>query len=318
MNPRVIIHPLHARRTLLAGAAGLALAIAQTQAQAAPAAPAKPATPAKPAAATAALIQPGSGVPVQIVLQNGVALPLSAVTLKGDKFEVKADIAGYFEAGATIAFDKVDHVFGDKPAAINQGIALILTGKPVEGRKLLIPVLEENKDSAKLPGNFWLEAARASLVANGLEGAAPQCNSLGKEIADATPAAGPDPFLALSKALLLHATVKVADREAALRAQTTDAQPADVCAYASYFLGGLLRSDNRNEEALDAYLAVSCLFPSGGMVINGVAQMKAAEILTSLDSKRRPEAVALVQCAVRNTKDTPARELADKLLESIK
>ncbi|MEI7956891.1 MAG: hypothetical protein WCJ66_17135, partial [Verrucomicrobiota bacterium] len=252
--------------------------------------------------------------PTQIVLQNGVSLPLSAVVLKGENYEVKVE-TGRFEVGKTIPVTSVDHVFGDKPAAINQAIALVLTGKPVEGRKLLIPILAEHKDSAKLPGNFWLEAARVSLVANALEGAGPQCDSLGKEISAVSPVS-PDPFVALSKALVLHKTVKLADRQAALKALVTDSQPADVCGYASFFLAGLLQEEKRDTEALEAYLAVPCLFPSGGMMLNGMAQLKAAEYLTSVD--RRSEAVGLVQSALRYTKDTLGHDLANNLYQSIK
>ena len=317
MNPRVITQSLRSQRALLASAAGLALAFAQ--AHAAPATPAAPAAPAPGAPITSAPAPaPVAQSAVQIVLQNGRSLPISAVVLKGDKFEIKSEVIGIndFTVGKLIDFDKVDHVFGPKPPGINQGIALILTGKPAEGRKLLLPILAEHKDTAKLPGNYWLEAARAALVANALEGSAPSCATLGKEISDATPAAGPDPFVALGKALLLHTTVKLAEREAALRAQVTDNQPADVCAYASIFLGNLLQSDKRNDAALEAYLAVPCLYPSGGLVMTGVAQFKAAEVLTSQGFRK--EAMPLILSAMRNTKDTPAKDLLAKLLESIK
>jgi len=333
MTLRAISHPLRAHRALLSLGASAALTLSLVQAApaakpkpkpvtpavpAAPAAPAARPTPGTPAPAPAApaAAQPlASGVAPQIVLQDGVALPLAAVALNGDKFEVKTEV-GRFAVGTTIPVASVDHVFGDKPAAINQAIALVLLGKPTEARKLLVPVLAEHKDSAKLPGNFWVEAARVTLVANGVEGAAPQCDILGKEISEATPAPGPDPFIDLAKALLLHKTVKIADREAALKAQTTDAQPADVCAYASFFLAGLLQGENRNDEALETYLAVPCLFPSGGMVINGVAQFKAAEFLTA--AGRRTEAVDLVKSAMRFTKDTAARDQANDLYNSIK
>jgi len=242
-------------------------------------------------------------------------VPLSAVALKGDNYEVKTEF-GKYVVGDKIPVTSVDHVFGDKPPAINQAIALLLMGKSTDARKLLAPVLAEHKDSAKLPGNFWLEAARVTLVANGIEGATPQCDILGKDISAATGVSRPDPFIALSKALLMRNTVKIAEREAALKAQTTDAQPADVCAYASFFLAGLLESEKRSDEALEAYLAVPCLFPSGGMVVNGVSLFKAAQFLT--DEGRRFEAVGMVENAMRYTKDTAARDEASKLYESIK
>jgi hypothetical protein len=254
-------------------------------------------------------------LPPQIVLQNGRSIPITAVTMQKDGFVVKSDSEGFI-AGDTIPLTSVDHVFGDKPVAISQAIALLLTGKPKDARRVLTPVLAEHKDSAKLPGNFWLEAARAALVANALEGVAGPCTALGREISDATPEPGPDPFVALGKVLLMPLSAKVSDRETALRSLLTDDMPDDLCAYASYFLASLLDTDRRGEAALDAYLAVPCLYPSGGMVITGVAQFKAAEILTA--QGHRDEAMALVRSAIRNCKGTPAEELADKLLKSIK
>jgi tetratricopeptide (TPR) repeat protein len=287
MTPPAITHCSFSRRAILTAAAGLALACT--------CAPAAELT--------------------QIVLQNGRAVPLASVALQGDKFVVKTALDG-FAAGATIPLATVDHVFGEKPAAINQAIALLLTGKAAEAVKLLEPILAEHKDTAKLPGNFWLEAARAALVANSLEGAFTACGALGKDISDATPAQGVDPFVTLSKALLLPLSAKVSEREAALRDLSTDNLPADLCAYACYFRAELLKKDKREAEALEAYLSVSCLFPSGGLVVNGVAQLKAVEILTA--QGRREEAMALVHAAARNTKDTPAAKLAAELLKSIK
>lgn len=287
MNPRVHSSPARCRRALVAVTAGMVLACSHAQA----------------AEAT------------QIVLQNGRALPLAAVALQGDKFVVKTAVDS-FQAGAAIPVSSVDHVFGDKPEAINQALALLFTGKAADAIKLLEPVLAAHKDTAKLPGNFWVEAARAALVANALEGAFTACGVLGKDISDATPAQGVDPFVTLSKALLMSVATKVADREAALQDLTTDNLPAELCACATYFRAELLKKDKREAAALEAYLTVSCLFPSGGLVVNGVAQLKAAELLTA--QGRRDEAVALVHSAIRNTKGTVAETLATKLLESIK
>lgn len=253
--------------------------------------------------------------PTHLVLQSGRSLPLAAVVLQGEKFLVKTAGEG-FEANSTIALSSVDHVYGEKPPGINQAIALLLTGKTEEARKLLDPILAEHKDSAKIPGNFWLEAARAALVANALEGAAAACGTLGKDISDATPAQGIDPYVTLGKALMLSFTAKTSERVAALQELTTDNMPADLCAYASFFRAELLKKDKNVPLALEAYLTVPCQFPSGGLVINGVAQFKAAEILNAKD--HREDAVALLNASIRNCKGTAAEALATQLLENIK
>jgi len=290
-------------------------ALTFSQAQAAPAtAGAAAATAPAPAPAPAAQPAPPLGA-TQIVMQSGFALPLSAVLLKGDNYELKTAV-GRFAVGTLIPMAAVDHVFGDKPPAINQAVAMLLTGKPADGERLLIPILAEHKDTAKLAGNFWLEAARVSLVAIALQGTAPPCIAIGKELLEVDPTSDNESFVALGKALLMPKATKLTERQAALKALTTDAQPADVCAYASFFLAGLLQSDKHNSEALEAYLAVPCLFPSGGMILNGVAQMKAAEFLTI--EGRLAEAISLMQSAMRYTKGTVARDQASKLYDSIK
>lgn len=288
MSPRPLTPPSVSCRALVATAAGLALL---------------------------SLACGHAAEPTQIVLQNGRAIALTAVALQGDKFVLKIESSG-FAAGTVIPMTSVDHVFGDKPEATDQAIALLLTGMPAEAGKLLEPLLAAHKDTAKLPGNFWLEAARAALVAKALEGDASACDTLGKEISDATPAQGADPFVLLGKALQLPSSTKVSDREAALQELTTDNLPADLGAFASFFRATLLKKNQRDAAALEAYLTVSCRFPAGGLVVNGVAQLRAAEILTA--KGRREEALALIHSAIRNTKGTAAEAQAAKLLDNIK
>ncbi len=254
-------------------------------------------------------------VPAHLVLLNGRAIPLSAVALQGGNFVVKTAFES-FTAGSTIPAATVDHVYGDKPAAINQAVALVLTGKPDEADALLEPILAQHQDTAKLPGNFWLEAARAAVVAKAIGGGITASNDLVRAISDATPAQGIDPFSGLGKALALPISTKLADRIEALKILATDTMPADLCAYATFFRAEILKKDKRDAEALEAYLSVSCLYPTGGLVINGVAQFKAAEILTAMN--RRDEALALVTSSLRCVKGTVVEGAANQLLQSIK
>lgn len=268
---------------------------------------------------------PLSADPIRIVFQNGRAVALSAVTLQADKLVIKESADGFI-AGQSFPLVSADHVFGEKPPEINPGVALLLTDKPDEALKLLEPVIAEQRLTAKIPGNFWLEPARAALVAYALTGNSAKVTEIGKEISDATPAQGIDPFVSLGKALLLPATTKVEDRAVALGDLTTDNLPADVAAYASFFRGHLLKSVKRAPEAtealkqdaetLEAYLSVPCLFPSGGLILNAVAEVNAAEILVKMG--RREEAVALLVSAIRQSPGTLVTTDANKRLDSLK
>ena len=262
--------------------------------------------------------------PARIVLQNGRSVLVSAVALQGDKLVVNTAADG-FTQGQIIALATVDHVYGERPAELNPAIALLLMNKPGDAAKLLEPLLTAQRVTAKMPGNFWLEAARAALVAYAVEGNTTKVTDLGKEISDATPAPGNDAFVSLGKALLLPSSTKLAEREIAFRDLTTDNLPADICAYASFYRANLLKNVKRSGDAaathkqdmetLEAYLTVPCLFPSGGMILNGVAQLEAAGYLTG---ERREEAVALLHSSIRHSTGTLVAVEANKRLESLK
>ena len=210
-----------------------------------------------------------------------------------------------------------DHVYGEKPAEVRQAIALLLLGQPKDAQKLLEPVVARHRGTAKVPGNFWLEAARAPCWSPTPSPAtSPECSEIGKEISDATPAQGIDPFVSLGKALLMPATRQADDRLLALRDLTVGNQPADVSAYASFYCGNLLKEEKRDAEAMEAYLAVPCLFPSGGLILNAAAEIQGADFLAALG--RREEAMALLNSAIRACGGTVLAEEAKKRLESLK
>jgi tetratricopeptide (TPR) repeat protein len=263
-----------------------------------------------------ALAIPSHGAePVRIVFQNGNSIPVSAVTQQGDKLVVTGTAEGYAQ-GQTFPLQTADHVFGSQPEEIDQAIAHLLWENPKEAIKLLEPVVASHRSTAKVPGNFWLEAARAALVAYALTGNQAKCTEIGKEISDATPVQGIDPFVSLGKALLMPATTKLDDRLLSLKNLTIGNQPADVSAYSSYFSGNLLIEAKKNTEALEAYLSVPCLFPSGGTILNAASEIKAAELLKGLS--RPAEALALINSALRTSAGTVLAEEAKKRLESLK
>lgn len=254
--------------------------------------------------------------PARVVFQNGRSIPITALALQGDKLVVKTAADG-FNPGQSFPLLSADHIYGDKPAEVNQATALLLTNKAKDAQKLLEPIIAEHRLTSKIPGNFWLVSARALLVAYAVNGNSSECAAIGKEISDATPAQGIDPFVSLGKALMMPAlTTKFEDREVALRDLTTDNLPADICAYASFFRANLLKKENKKAEALEAYLSVPCLYPSGGLILNAAAELQAADLLATL--QRPEEALALVNSALRVSTGTVLAEESNKRLESLK
>jgi len=280
----------------------LALALSAAPLMAENAAPAAP----KPAAPSA---------PAQLVFQNGRSIPLSSVDIAQDKVLIKTAADG-FGAGQSFPLTAVSHVFGDRPAELNQAIALLLFDRHKEAIDLLEPLLAAHRVSAKIPGNFWLESARTLLVCFALTGDAARCTQLGKDISDATPPQGSDPFVSLGKALLMPASVSPEDRDVSLKDLTADEMPADVAAYASFYRTRLLKEQKKNAEALQALLAVPCLYPSGGLILNAAAEIHASDLLAGLS--RRDEATHLINSALRVSQGTILSEEGNKRLESLK
>lgn len=268
---------------------------------------------------TAALtLATNAAEPARIIFQNGKSIPITAVTLQGDKLVVTADIDGFKEKDA-LPLQFADYVFGEKPAEINQAIASMLMDRlqAAQAQSILEPIVAQHQATAKIPGNFWIEAAKALLLSFALSGDATACNAIGKEISDATPTQGVDPFVALGKALLVNPLAKLEEREAALRGQTTDNLPAEVCAYASYFRGILLAKEKQDAKALEAFLMVTCIYPSGGMIINSAAEIQAADLMSA--ASKHEEALKLATSALRSSIGTKLLEdEANKRLESLK
>lgn len=273
-----------------------------------------------PAASALALAMPQATAeePARLVFQNGRSVPIIALALQGPNLVVTGETEG-FSVGQTFPAASIDHVFGEKPESLNKGIAMLLLNKPKEARDLLEPVYNAHRITAKVPGNFWIEAARALLVSYAVTGDSKRVTELGKEISDATPAQGIDPFVSLGKTLLMPAiTTKLEDRDIALKDLLTENQPADARAYASYFRGLLLRDGNKQAEALDAFLSIPTLYPTGGLILNAAAEIQAADLLLARGSAHRDEATALVKSALRVSEGTLVADESKKRLESLK
>ena len=140
--------------------------------------------------------------------------------------------------------------------------------------------------------------------------------ALGKEITDATSLQGSDPFVSLGKVLLMPSSVSPEDRDVSLKDLTADEMPADVAAYASFYRSRPLKEQKKNAEALQALLAVPCLYSSGGLILNAASEILAADMLAGL--KRTDEATRLINSALRVAKGTILTDEANKRLESLK
>ena len=253
--------------------------------------------------------------PAQLVFQNGRSIPLSSVDAAQDQILVKTAVDG-FSAGQSFPLSAISHVFGDRPAELNQAIALLLFDRPKEAIALLEPLIVAHRASAKIAGNFWLESARALLVSYAVTGDAARCMQLGKDISETTSLQGNDPFVSLGKALLMPSSANPEDRDMSLKDLTAEEMPAEVAAYASFYRSRPLKEQKKNDEALQSLLAVSCLHSSGGLILNAASEILAADMLAGL--KRPEEATMLLNSALRVTKGTILTDEANKRLESLK
>lgn len=259
------------------------------------------------------------GEATRLVFLNGRSVPLDKVSVEGGKFVFKDPVDG-IPPNTSYPLTAASHVSGEKPAAINKGVALILMEEYPEALKLLEPVITAHKATASVPGNYWLPAARAAVVAYSLYNEPAKAEALGKEISDATPEPGVDPIVNLGKALALPLTVKFDERVAKLTEQVSDTNPAEVSAYAAYFRGKLLKKiaeTKRQDEALTSFLTVGCLYPAGGLVVVSAAEYQAAELI-KLKPERKEEALSLFESAVRGGKGTAVGAAAIKARDGLK
>lgn len=293
--------------------AAFSLAAVATMATAAgqePAAP-EPATPA-PAAQTAAAedVQP-----LRIVFQGGRTVSLEALKVEGDQFVVVA-AEGDLTVGQKVPVTAADHMFGDKPAAVNEGIALMLLRNPEQAIATLEPVLESQKVTASVPGNFWVESARGAVLAYADMANGPKVEALLKELKDVNKEKGTDTLADLAKVLMLPAATKIEQKVAAFDALINDVSPTDVAAYATYFKGEALKKAKQDAEASQSYLVAPTLYPTGNGVLNGAAELNASEFL--IRKNRVNEAVNLLNSAARSAPNTSVATEAQKRLQSVK
>lgn len=262
-------------------------------------------------------------MPVQFVLLNNQSIPVTAVSMQNGSLVVRNESPGFL-VGDVIALDRISHVFGEKPPAINQGTALVLLGMPNEAIELLKPVVAAQRSTAKFSGNHWIEAARALTMAYALKGSRTECLDLAKEISDATPEPGPDPFTELGKALMIPDKTATDEKATALAEMTADIYPAETRAFASYFRGLAFEASGKHQDALGAFLSVSCLYPSGNMVANAASQLKSADLLIASPRQgeavpmMRKEALAMIKAAEPNAANTVLAKEVTKRLDSLK
>ncbi len=250
-----------------------------------------------------------------LVFRTGRSIPLSAVTQQGANFVVSGDVEGY-QAGAVIPASSITHVSSEKPQALRTGLGQVLMGQPRDAIKTLEPLLAALKPTARISGNYWIDAARAAVIAYTLEKESSKADALAKEVSEATPEPGIDAIGRLAKALATPISAGTKARIDALSDQVTDSNPVEISAVASYFKGKILQEEKRNQEALKAYLAVGCLYPSGTVLTTSAAELQAA-LLLSARSERRVEAVALLKSAAAGAPDTVIGTEAKKRFASL-
>lgn len=247
---------------------------------------------------------------------NGVSksIPIDNLGLQGEKFTVKTPAEGL--PTIPLNLEWASHVSGSEPVQISEAVGLLLMNKPSDALALLDPIMETHKITAKVPGNYWLKAARAALVAHSINRATSKCAEIGKEISDATPIAGDDPSVSLSNVMLTPLSVSINDRIKAYADLANDSSPPEVSAYASYFRGNLLKTAKRNKEALEAYLTIPAVYPTCGRVIVAAAALNAGELIAAMN--RRDEAILYLEDAKREGKGTAVGAEAEKRIPLVK
>lgn len=250
-----------------------------------------------------------------VVFRTGRSIPLAAIAPQGENFVVREAVAGY-AAGAAIPAASISHVSGEKPAALSIGTGQFLMGQPRDAIKTLEPLVSSLKSAAKISGSYWVESARVLVLAYAQEKETAKIDPLVKDISDATPTPGTDPVGRLAKALATPVSSGFEARVGALNDQISDSNLVEMSAFASFFKGRLLEEEKKNTEAIQAYLTVGCLYPSGSVLTTSAAELRSATLLAAKDG-RRDEAVSLMKSAAIGGEGTAIGENAKKRVDSL-
>lgn len=253
----------------------------------------------------------------RLVFRQGInfrSVPVTALRAEGGNFIVTQE-ADNVAANTQIAAASVLRVSGAEPAEITKATAMMLVGNPGAAVKQLAPLLDSQRATATVPGNFWVTAARLKVIAAAMDGDAKTVDAASTDLVNTSKQTS-DPAPTLAKIILETRTGKLDERLQQFDDFISDSRPPMINGLAQFLRGDLLAGFKKDKEALDAFLSVPALNPtSSGAVVAG-CEYRAALLQAKLG--RKAEAIAAYEDVVAIVPGTVLAEKASQNLKSSK
>lgn len=280
---------------------GLSLPVA---AQGTPPPPPAAAAPSTPAAGQA-----------MVFFKQGFQIPLDSVAVKGSDVELTKQVPGRV-VGQKFPISSVESVGVDVPPAIVQAMAKILDKAPAEAPGIIDPVRATFEPYLALPGSLWHQAMRIKVLAYGAASDRRALDTTLAELMKQKPALEDTATIELAR-ILAETGSRPDQRIERLGAFQGDHRTPTTNAIAQYFLAETLAAQNKDAEALDAYLRVPCLNPTAEPVVVAACAVRAGARIQRLGPDRKAEAAHLFRSATGPAAGTSFAETAAASLKDL-
>jgi len=286
--------------------AGLSLpAAAQGTAPAAPPAPAAPAAPpSQPAAAQS-----------MVFFKQGFQVSLDSVAVKGTDLELTKQVPGRV-VGQKFPIASVETISVETPPAIVQAMGKILDKAPAEAPGIIDPVRATFEPLLTVPGSLWHQAMRIKVLAYGAAGDRRALDTTLAALMKEKPGLEDTATIELAR-ILAETGSRPDQRVERLTAFQGDHRTPTTNAVAQYFVAETLAAQNKDAEALDAYLRVPCLNAAAEPIVVAACEVRAGLRIQRLGPTRKAEAAHLFRSAAGPAAGTSLAETAAASLKDL-
>lgn len=261
-----------------------------------------------------------------VILKGGAVIPLDAVQIAEGKITVTKEVPG-FVADQSYPAETIDRIGGAEPVAFRKAVAEMLVGNPVEAVRLVAPIIDQQRSTAAIPGNFWVEAMRISMLGNALAGRNSKVDEIARDLnQNGKKEAAGDSTAELARLICSPSNPKPDVRVKDLSLFANELRPAELNGIALYLAADILAKDHRDEQALDIFISVPAIYSTSGPSVVAACEYRTAELILRLnrnpeipDSKTssKSEALAIYKSAAAYGADTAVAQLATEKIKSM-
>ncbi len=261
-----------------------------------------------------------------VILKGGAVAPLDAIQIADGKITIIKEIPG-FVPDQSYPVDIVDRIAGAEPLAFRKAVAEMLVGKPAEAINLLRPIVEQQRQTAAIPGNFWVEAMRLNMLANALAGRNSKIDEISRDMNQtAKKEAAGDSTAELARLIASPSNPKPEARVKDLSLFANDLRSNELNGIALYIAADILAQAHKEEEALDIFISVPAIYPTSGPSVVAACEYRTADLILRLNRNpeipdshtcSKSEAIVTFKSAAKYGEETVVEQLAGEKIKSL-